>query len=401
MNTPGTFGTSALSTAGVASGPKTPGTITGTFGTFGDMPRFALQRSGRRSKCPQCLKPLVFKRYVDTHTGEMLPDHVGRCNREVNCGYHYRPREYFRAAGIVPTAIDGQRRELPPPPPPFLHQRAEVVQLRAHADRNTLAAYWSERIGRERWDTVAHDYALGTWPRGELAGAAVYWQVDIHGNVRAGHVIAYDPATGKRKGWQSWVHKLTTGKSAEDLNVQQCLYGQHLLKDWPMDAPVGVVEGEKTAVLCAALIPTIRWVAVGGLGQFGIGKLQALTGRRVIVFPDLSEDAKAFRAWKTTAIRIGHLFDQIHVSDLLERMATDADRKAQLDIGDYLFRQEEHASVVVMPPTPVDMPAAITTEAQRLFRRMADNNPALDRLAAIVDLELGHRARVIPNTVTA
>ena len=48
-----------------------------------------------RIKCPSCGKPREFSRYIDRQTGQQLPDHIGRCNRELHCGYHYTPKQYF------------------------------------------------------------------------------------------------------------------------------------------------------------------------------------------------------------------------------------------------------------------------------------------------------------------
>ena len=44
-----------------------------------------------REECPQCGVKRSFARYIDTHTGELLPAEYGRCNREDKCGYHVKP----------------------------------------------------------------------------------------------------------------------------------------------------------------------------------------------------------------------------------------------------------------------------------------------------------------------
>ena len=45
--------------------------------------------------CPSCGKKNQFARYIDTETFQALNNNVGRCNREVNCGYHYTPKQFL------------------------------------------------------------------------------------------------------------------------------------------------------------------------------------------------------------------------------------------------------------------------------------------------------------------
>ncbi|MCA1622730.1 MAG: PG0870-related protein [Acidobacteria bacterium] len=49
-----------------------------------------------RHTCPKCGKRREFTRFIDTETGEYLPDFVGICNRSSNCGYRYTAKEFFR-----------------------------------------------------------------------------------------------------------------------------------------------------------------------------------------------------------------------------------------------------------------------------------------------------------------
>lgn len=350
-----------------------------------------------RHTCPGCGHRKEFTKYVDTTTGEVLPDHVGKCNRADRCGYHYPPRDYFRDNGLKPdngTAYTPKPE--PPPPVPFLHDRDVVKALRAHPERNTLSAYWRNLIGSDRWDKVARDYAMGTWPDGRMAGAAVYWQVDVHGKVKGGKVMLYDPDTGHRskEGGTTWVHSLQGG-IPQGRKLEQCLFGEHLLGGWPMDATVAVVESEKTAMIAAALVPNYLWLATGSLGEFKLAKLQALTGRKVLAFPDLSDaESTAYYKWRAVAEETRHLFASIHVSDLLEAGATMENMLAGMDIADLLLSEQPAAEVGAMaapapPPQPTpSAPPIVKSRAEVAIERMAEKNPEINLLVDLLQLDV-------------
>lgn len=48
-----------------------------------------------RFTCPGCKTPYSFTRYLDGETHQPIHPTVGRCNREIKCGYHYTPRQFF------------------------------------------------------------------------------------------------------------------------------------------------------------------------------------------------------------------------------------------------------------------------------------------------------------------
>ena len=53
--------------------------------------KYTLQKGSAKSICPSCGKKTLV-RYVDSVTGECLPEHYGRCDREINCGYINTPK---------------------------------------------------------------------------------------------------------------------------------------------------------------------------------------------------------------------------------------------------------------------------------------------------------------------
>ena len=60
-------------------------------------PPFLQKYAGKSTRftCPNCKTPFSFTRYLDGETHQSIHPSVGRCNREIKCGYHYTPRQYF------------------------------------------------------------------------------------------------------------------------------------------------------------------------------------------------------------------------------------------------------------------------------------------------------------------
>ncbi len=178
------------------------------------------------------------------------------------------------------------------------------------------------------------EYQLGV----TRAGDVIFFQIDIEGRCRTGKIMKYDPETGHRvkdertKGRINWAHSLMkhSGALPEDWELTQCLFGEHLLSRHP-DKPVALVESEKTAVICSAMMPEYVWLATGGKSQFN-ERLNVLQGRDIVAFPDVD----GYEAWVQKAAALPCL--NIKVSDILQKNATEDERKQHIDIADWLIR---------------------------------------------------------------
>ena len=288
-----------------------------------------------RYRCPGCDKPRTFTRYIDTETGEQLPEHVGRCNREINCEYHYTPKQYFEENG---QQLDDSSRPFKPrraakeykaKPPSFIHSEAFKMSLAGY-DQNHFISYLNVLFDEETTSQLISRYFIGTskhWP-----GSTVFWQVDSSGKVRTGKIMLYSPSTGKRikepYNHITWAHSVL---KQPDFNLIQCFFGEHLLKD--TSKPVAIVESEKTAVIASQHLPQFIWLAVGSLTNLSRKRCQVLQGRKVVLFPDLN----GFEKWQEKAKELSGIAS-FTVSDLLEQKATETEREQGLDLADYLVR---------------------------------------------------------------
>ena len=169
-------------------------------------------------------------------------------------------------------------------------------------------------------------------------GGVIFWQIDTLGQICDGKIMYYRPDCHRDHGRHpQWVSNLLK---------------RHYLKDDPQLASeisqtssfrlhtsvVAVVEAEKTAVILSARYPDYLWLAAGGLFELTAEKLFPLRHHRIVLFPDTDPDQTAYTRWYTVAQEAHHQYGlDIHVSSLLERRATAEQKRAKIDLVDFLF----------------------------------------------------------------
>ena len=319
-----------------------------------------------RYRCPTCQqRDKTFSLYIDTETGEHIHPTVGRCNRESNCGHHYTPKQYFQDNNIsfdTPQPKAYQPRPVTPRPKPVSFIPVEVFKasLKAH-ETNHFVKYLINLFGVEVASKLVSRYFIAT--SNHWNGATVFWQIDTQGKVRTGKIMQYSPTTGKRvKNLELpvyWVHKAL---KQPEFELRQCLFGEHLLID--KTKPVAIVESEKTAVIASVYLPQFIWVAVGSLTNLNAEKCSILKGRTITLFPDLN----GFEKWSSKAKELSHLAN-FTVSDLLERKATEAEKKQGFDLADYLIKFDYKAFALPEPEATEPHPAAQPLVAVKPFEQ--------------------------------
>lgn len=248
--------------------------------------KWQLRKGSRKEICPNCGQKR-FVPYVLTSDGVTLAGaEFGRCDREQNCGYQRYP--------------DGERYTVAEPQKIQPRTRLEYVgDLHVSTDSN-LFEWACGLLGLSDAVLAWSDYNVGC-----ITGRVIWWQIDREGVVRAGKVMSYRPDGHRDKSDQwgvTWSHKHPQLKhlfNGEEL--QQCLFGEHLLKSNP-NKPVALVESEKTAVIMSRLIPEYVWLATGGSqGIKSNERLVPLVGRKVLLVPDNGQ----YYAWKRAAEQYG------------------------------------------------------------------------------------------------
>lgn len=304
-----------------------------------------------RHTCPQCGHKKEFTLYVDERNNP-IDESCGRCNRE-RCGYHLTPSEYFKehptndrtdfATWKQPESVKAA---------PVCYLPSTLLVADAHRAENNLFRFMAKEFGEAEANHVFDAYRVGTsrhWKNNDGL-ATIFPQIDDKGRLCQLKVMAYNPATGKRmkkqdqaEMWSDRAKKYVpdtrpmdkiwfAGKTLlrnYDANLQQTFFGCHLIK---ASLRVGIVESEKSALICSILMPEITWIATGGCNGCRwteINVFKPLLGKKVVLYPDAGMLAK----WEEKTVILRSNGIDITVSQVCESLPDN------WDIADVLLRE--------------------------------------------------------------
>lgn len=330
--------------------------------------RYILETGSRKHICPGCNKK-TFVRYIDSETGDHLPEVFGRCDRESKCSYHLNPykegyaKEQQGENYKIPNGWKPQQRKATNKP---VFVPVEVLKTTLQPDRYERNTFIQNLLNRVQYPFEASDiekvislYRLGTIANGYRAGAVTFPFIDIQNNIRAVQVKKFDEAnhTTGTDFLHSIIEKHHT-RNNEPLpewlrlyNEQEkrvsCLFGEHLLREYQQN-PVALVEAPKTAIYGTLYFgrpetpENFIWLAVYNKSSFSFDKIKALKGRFVFVFPDLSKDGNTFKEWQDKANDFEKQLPgtRFVFSDLLERLADQELKEQGADIADVLINMD-------------------------------------------------------------
>ncbi|MDY0354215.1 MAG: DUF6371 domain-containing protein [Bacteroidales bacterium] len=307
-----------------------------------------------RHVCPSCKTKQTFTLYLDGNTDQPIHPTVGKCNREIKCGYHYTPRQFFID---YPEKNNNQSKKRPTKSQPSISRTSNKYSrdekqstapvnigfipykyVKQSASYNShFVRFLCDYFPKEKIQNVVEDYALGATKK----KGVIFWQIDINGKIRTGKIMQYNPRTGKRiknrSGAINWVHNKLKYNNPDyaNFNLCQCYFGEHLLRLNP-DKPVAIVEAEKTAIITSMIIPQYNWLATGNLNGLNIEKSRVLENRDIVLYPD----AGCYEKWRKKMQQIkNEIFCHITISNLIEIHATLKQKEAGYDLADYIIEQ--------------------------------------------------------------
>ena len=239
----------------------------------------------------------------------------------------------------IATPVNHHQRSMPPVAVP----RDYVLRSLDRNLRSDFVSFLKLMVADvDKIVDIVNAYQLGVTKGGHV----IYWYIDKGDVARMGKVMAYKPDGHRNKSVTplSIPNELSKrGELYADYAIKQTLFGEHLLNlSTSKGKTIGIVESEKSAVICSLCIPHLLWMATGSKGNLQEERLSAIKERLAILFPDTDTDGKTYSEWQSRASELNAKGWHLQACDYLERVATAEQRKDKIDIADLLIEDIVH-----------------------------------------------------------
>lgn len=174
----------------------------------------------------------------------------------------------------------------------YIPEEEILVNYNAKPENNLL------QFLRENYDNFLVEdakevYAITT----SKDGGTMFWNINKQFQVQKLKIAYYDK-NGRRKKHFKVPYK-------NEVGYFSCLFGEHILGyNYYQDKTVILVESEKTAIIGYMLMPKYIWLAYGGCNGLTTEKTKVLKGFKVLIIPDMSENAVLIATKKVAELRL-------------------------------------------------------------------------------------------------
>lgn len=228
-----------------------------------------------------------------------------------------------------------------------------------HFEKNIFIQFLYAFFPVQKVQEVITNYHLGTHFQGN--NACIFWYLDDKYICRAKSMLydketciaPFNHPTGICKRQKSNPYatieltKAFLNKTNKvGLDTPRCFFGAHLLQFATLsELPIGIVEAEKTAIICAICMPEILWLATGGMQRLDLNLFHVLKGREIWLYPDLGlPNPKTmltpYQTWAKALEGIKLICgEQVYISELLEQECSQEERKKGYDLADYYLAE--------------------------------------------------------------
>ena len=195
---------------------------------------------------------------------------------------------------------------------------------------DNLTEFLKIHFSKDEVFTATQNYLI-TGTNHFWSNSTAFWQIDDKEKIHACKIMQYDRLTGKRvKKPYNHINWLHNAIKEPDFNINQCLFGLHLVND-DYQKTIAIVESEKTAIIMSLLLPDYIWIATGSKQNLKFELLKPIKKRNIVLFPDKGE----YFNWLNKKTELNAIGFKIAVSDLIEQ----SDFENGFDLADYYLKE--------------------------------------------------------------
>lgn len=251
-------------------------------------------KDGGKIICPSCGRK-SFVPYIYNDTGDIIDSICGRCDHEQSCGYHLTPAEFFKNyPDVKPTA---KHEAYSKPQPSIINFcTLDEWETRQTADEAIQCDFAQGLLKFIEADKVAQ--ALNRY-RVQSIGFnrnTAFPCISIDGNVTAVMCLGYGTNLHRNEVCYHYYGNKDRKVQLDALypnkyTYNPCYFGEHLLSE-NTEKNIGLVESQKSAVICSIVFPQMTWIATCGCSNFNVTKSHTLKDRRIFVYSDKGSSDK-------------------------------------------------------------------------------------------------------------
>lgn len=289
-------------------------------------------RNGGKEICPMCGKK-SFVPYIYNDTGEIIDPTCGRCDHEQSCGYHLTPAEFFKSNPDMKLTAWNEAYSKPQP---SIINFCVLDEWKARQTTDEamqcdfaqgLAKFFdtdlvSQAISRYQVQSIGYNrntaFPCISKEEDVTDVMVLGYGMDLHRNEVCYHFYGDNDRKAQLKDRYPYGY-----------TYAPCYFGEHLLGENPK-MNVGLVESQKTAVICSLIFPEIVWLASCGCGNFSVTKSSVLKDRRVFAYPDKGSTDK----WGKIVDALRLYGYNIHLHPIMEELQ---DYGSNSDIADVIL----------------------------------------------------------------
>lgn len=214
------------------------------------------------------------------------------------------------------------------PKTPVFIEAETIARMRRDTDKDALCTFLCRMFSPADVRKIAELYQIGALHNANGSWTAFPY-INNAGQCVDVHLMVYE-ADGHRKKTGRSNGYLLGERNQSGFRAKWPLFGEHILPRFP-NAPVGIVESEKSAIIAALVAPGYIWLATGGESNLTPERCAALKGRECYIFPDVD----GIESWRQKAIALRAMGLTIYFADEYVRAHAKGPKE---DIADIICR---------------------------------------------------------------